>query len=112
LIRGTASIPELPDNFFGMATGFPAFTQSSNLMSTDVTLVKPRPCSDLIANAQRPPVAQYSIIFVFMFVLSGKPTSFQILNSIRPHGTLRAPGTNPSSNSFSLRTSISKPTSF
>jgi hypothetical protein len=95
-----------------MATGFPAFAQSSNFISTDVTLVKPRSCSDLIANAQLPAVAQYSMIFVFRFVLSGKPTSLQILNSIRPRGTLTAQGMNSSSNSFSLRTSISKPTSF
>ena len=86
-------------------------TQSSNFMSTDVTLVKPRSCSDLVASAQRPPVAQYSVIFAFMSVLSGKPTSFQMRNSISPRGTLTAPGTYPSANSFSLRTSTMSPRS-
>ena len=78
-------------------------------ISTEVTLVKPSSISVLVANAQRPPDAQYSVIFLAMSVLSGKPTSFQIRNSIRPRGTLTAPGTKPSSNSFSLRTSIDEP---
>ena len=96
----------------GLATGWPAFTQSSNFMSTEVTLVKPRSCSDLVASAQRPPVRQYSVICLFMSTLSGKPTDFQMRNSIRPRGMLIAPGTWPSANSSSCRTSMISPASF
>ncbi len=81
-------------------------------MSTEVTLVKPRSCSDLVASAQRPPVAQYKVICLFMSTVSGEPASFQMRNSIRPRGTLTAPGTKPSSNSFSCRTSMIRPAAF
>ena len=76
----------------GLATGLPPATHLSNTMSTEVTLVKPRSCSDLVASAQRPPVAQYKVICLFMSTAPGKPASFQMRNSIRPRGTFTAPG--------------------
>ena len=44
--------------FFGFSTGYPALTQSANIMSAEVTLVKPSSISVLVASAQRPPDAQ------------------------------------------------------
>jgi len=44
--------------FFGFSTGYPALTQSANIMSTEVTFVKPSSISVLVASAQRPPDAQ------------------------------------------------------